>query len=283
MDIRNRIRRERLGLSQKRFAELTGVDVSSVRRWENSPTGITPDRYASILDDMIATQEHDAKRTLDAFAETTKPITALIWPNQKEMERQIGHETHRSFEEANADTTYFAQLLEHEGHIIDYKIAPVRGKDGQPNPMYEQDGTTLFVPDGNPGSNESTRRLLTRLLANNGMELQEKVGRIGEHAYSTPGLPMDLDNLVEEWAKNLSPAGGSASPFVMRLLVWSLVAREADLQWRYAIRMCDGYEDAGNVELAAGLDAGQVKRIVDDKTLDGLPTRLFDFDVKEER
>ena len=75
----------------------------------------------------------------------------------------------------------------------------------------------------------------------------------------------------------------AASPFVMRLLVWSLVAREADLQWRYAIRMYDGYEDAGNVELAAGLDAGQVKRIVDDETLDGLPTRLFDFDVKEER
>ncbi|MDU1289431.1 MAG: helix-turn-helix transcriptional regulator [Bifidobacterium bifidum] len=264
MDIRTKIRRERLGLSQKRFAELEGVDVSSVRRWENSPNGVAPERVSQDLDALIEDQERQAKRTLDYYAEETRSIVALIWPDQREMDRQYGHKTSRNFERDNADTMYFAQLLEHEGHIIDYKSAPVLGEDGKPDPLYEQDGSTLFVPDGEPGLNRQSRQALERLLANNASELQHLVGKMGEHAYSSVAMPMELYGLVQKWSEEIRPKNGYLSSYLASTLIWSFIRREAEYQWKYAVCGCFGYEDTESTMLATGLSEEELKAIDDD-------------------
>lgn len=268
MDIRNRIRRERLGLSQKKFAELMHVDVSSVRRWENSPFGVVPDRISERLDDMIATQERDAKRILDTFGETQQPIIALLWPNQKEMERQYGHPTSLDYEQENANTAYFAQLLEHEGHVIEYRNAPVLDENGKPDPAYEQDGMTLFVLSGEVGENMQTLQTLTRLLSNDGEELQQIVGRLGEHAYSTVAMPMGLYDLESKWQKELEERTSHLSYDAARVLVWTLIAHEADMQRKYAIHGSYYSEDIRNLELASGLSKTEIDRINDDSSLE---------------
>lgn len=254
MDIRNRIRRTRLGLSQKEYARLAGVDISTVRRWENSPNGYTPNNAERILDRLIQQQDHAAEQAKETYAEENRTITALLWPNQQELERQTGHAVARSYEQDNADTIYIAQALEQDGHKIEYRQAPVLTEDGTPDPAYEQDGATIFIADGNPSLNAQERHTLERLLKNNGTELDELLGSNKERTYSVNGLPADLYNLNREWAERLEGNGGHISPVIAELIIWRRMSEETRFQYEDALKNALQTCDSENVRLAADSD-----------------------------
>lgn len=257
MDIRNRIRRTRLGLSQKEYARLAGVDISTVRRWENSPNGYTPDNADHILDTLIQQQDRAAEQAKETYAEENRTITALLWPDQQELERQTGHKVTRGYEMDNADTIYIAQMLEQDGHNVEYKQAPVLLEDGTPDPAYEQDGATIFIADGDPSLNAQERRTLERLLKNNSAELDELLGPNREHSYSVLGLPIDLYNLNQEWVKRLEANGGYISPMIAELLIWRRMSEETRFQYEELLKTTLECCDNTNVKLAAGTGTGE--------------------------
>lgn len=122
--------RELTGITQSALAEMLGVQVRSVKRWESTEAPQQAPRDAwDILDEAWDAQQeglHVATETARELMESYGDMGAVVlpyWEGQQEYETYSTDSmmgTAGSWREANANIRALATILVHEGIIVNF-------------------------------------------------------------------------------------------------------------------------------------------------------------------